>query len=125
MVWEQFLDGTDEFRNQRWKIIPRVAQGPWVVKSAVGTKPALLGLKVDQSYFKGDRYIEVDIDVGSSKVATMLTGLIMASMRQLTIDLAFTLEGRSEDELPEQIIGTIRLSNVDLALTPKCNVGEL
>jgi hypothetical protein len=46
-------------------------------------------------------------------------------MRQLTIDLAFTLEGRSEDELPEQIIGTIRLSNVDLALTPKCNVGEL
>ena len=124
-LWEQFLDGTDEFRNQRWKIIPRVAQGPWVVKSAVGTKPALLGLKVDQSYFKGDRYIEVDIDVGSSKVATMLTGLIMASMRQLTIDLAFTLEGRSEDELPEQIIGTIRLSNVDLALTPKCNVGEL
>ena len=48
-MWKNFLTKDDEFRNQRWKIIPRIAEGPWVVKSAVGTKPALLGLKVDQN----------------------------------------------------------------------------
>ena len=41
----------------------------------------------------------------------MLTGLIIASIQQLTIDLAFTLEGRVEDELQEEIIGTIRLKS--------------
>ena len=81
-------------------------------KSAVGTKPALLGLKVDQKYYITDNYCEVDIDVASSQVATMLTGLIIASIQQLTIDLAFTLEGRAEDELQEEIIiGTIRLKS--------------
>lgn len=120
-LWNQFLEGDDGFRNQRWKIIPRVEQGPWVVKSSVGTTPALLGMKVDQKYFRGDRYIEVDIDVGSSKVASMLTGLILASMKQLTIDLAFTLEGRDESELPEAIIGTLRMDCVDLSEAKQCD----
>ena len=120
-MWKNFLTKDDEFRNQRWKIIPRIAEGPWVVKSAVGTKPALLGLKVDQKYYITDNYCEVDIDVASSQVATMLTGLIIASIQQLTIDLAFTLEGRVEDELQEEIIGTIRLKKVDLRATKRCN----
>ena len=51
----------------------------------------------------------------------MLTGLIIASIQQLTIDLAFTLEGRVEDELQEEIIGTIRLKKVDLRATKRCN----
>ena len=41
--------------------------------------------------------------------------------QQLTIDLAFTLEGRVEDELQEEIIGTIRLKKVDLRATKRCN----
>ena len=120
-LWNKFLNGDDAFRSERWKIIPRIQEGPWVVKSSVGTKPALLGQKVDQKYFLAENYCEVDIDVASSKVATMLTGLIVASMQQLTIDLAFTLEGREEDELREEIIGTIRLQKVNLLSTVRCN----
>ena len=31
-------------------MIPRIAEGPWAVQLAVGTKPALLGTKLDHSW---------------------------------------------------------------------------
>ena len=45
---------------------------------------------------RGPRYIEVDIDVGSSTAAAQVTGLVMGSLKSLTIDLAVLLEGRSQ-----------------------------
>jgi len=33
---KQFLDGSDEFRDGRLKIVPRVAEGSWVVKKSIG-----------------------------------------------------------------------------------------
>lgn len=34
-------------RNTRFKLIPRVIGGPWVVRKAVGTTPVLLGTKIN------------------------------------------------------------------------------
>lgn len=45
---------------------------------------------------RGPRYIEVDIDVGSSSAAAYVTGLVLGSLKSLTIDLAVLLEGRSQ-----------------------------
>lgn len=42
----KFLNGTDEFRDGRLKIVPRVAEGSWVVKKSIGRVPAILGKKV-------------------------------------------------------------------------------
>jgi uncharacterized membrane protein len=52
------------------------AKGPWVVKMAVGNKPALIGTKLQQFYTRGDRFFEIDIDIGSSQVAARVLGLV-------------------------------------------------
>lgn len=41
---------SDDFRNQRFKLIPRIVDGPWVVKASIPQKPALLGQKLTQRY---------------------------------------------------------------------------
>ena len=45
---------------------------------------------------RGPRYIEVDIDIGSSSAAAHVTGLVQGSLKSLVIDLAVVLEGRSQ-----------------------------
>ena len=41
----------------------------------VGNTPVMLGKKVVQRYFRGDDYLEIDIHVGSSIIATNVVGL--------------------------------------------------
>ena len=31
----------------------------------------------------------------------------------MIVDMAFVLEGKSEDELPEKLLGTVQMRNVD------------
>lgn len=61
----------------RFKLIPTVTEGNWVVRSAVpSAKPAILGQKLQQRYFRGDNYVETDVDVGSSVIASQIVGVI-------------------------------------------------
>jgi len=90
----------EDFKNMRFKLIPSIVDGPAAVKWAVGTKPTILGQKVStsgfqerianwqacsmffdgfvmdnqvtQRYFKGGRYCEVDVDIGSSVIASQV-----------------------------------------------------
>lgn len=39
----RFLQGPQKRKNQNLKIVPSVVEGPWVVKSVVGGKPAIIG----------------------------------------------------------------------------------
>ena len=64
-----FHGNDDEFRNNRFKLIPRVVDGNMIIKMAVKDTPTLLGNKLKQYYFRGDNYFELDVDVGSSSVA--------------------------------------------------------
>ncbi len=50
-------------------------QGPWAVKMAVGSKPALIGNKLQLHYSRGPGYFEVDIDIGSSSVASRILSM--------------------------------------------------
>ena len=52
-----------------------MTDGPWIVKAAVPSKPALLGRKIIQRYFRGETYFEVDMHVGSSAIASNIVGL--------------------------------------------------
>lgn len=63
----KFLFGSsDDFRNKTLKMIPRVKEGSFLLKTAVGTKPFILGKYLDQKFIQGDRFLEVIADVGSS-----------------------------------------------------------
>mmetsp|Transcript_17145 Transcript_17145/g.20927 ORF Transcript_17145/g.20927 Transcript_17145/m.20927 type:complete len:544 (+) Transcript_17145:80-1711(+) len=65
---QKFLFGdSNEYRNKKFKLIPRLTEGSFLLKTVVGTKPFILGKYLNQSFIKGDRYLEVVADVGSSK----------------------------------------------------------
>ncbi|EQC37848.1 hypothetical protein SDRG_04871 [Saprolegnia diclina VS20] len=109
-----FLDGDDAFRNSRFKLIPTVVEGSFIIKQSVGSKPTLLGNKLKCPYHRGDNYFEVDLDISSSSVANTVVGMVTGVTKILVVDMAFLLEAQTEEELPEAILGTVRLQHVSL-----------
>ncbi|PPR81244.1 hypothetical protein GOBAR_AA39476 [Gossypium barbadense] len=117
----RFVEGDDEFRNSRLKLIPSVPKGSWIVRQSVGSTPCLLGKAVDCNYIRGPKYLEVDIDIGSSTVANGVLGLVIGVITTLVVDMAFLVQANTTDELPERLIGAVRVSHIDLssAIVPK------
>ncbi|XP_074281235.1 protein ENHANCED DISEASE RESISTANCE 2 isoform X3 [Silene latifolia] len=110
----KFVDGTDSFRDSRLKLIPSIVKGYWMVKRAVGTKACLLGKAVTCKYLRQDNFLEIDVDIGSSAVARSVVGLVLGYVTSLVVDLAILIEANEEAELPEYLLGTVRLSCVRL-----------
>nr|XP_016493723.1 PREDICTED: protein ENHANCED DISEASE RESISTANCE 2-like [Nicotiana tabacum] len=88
----KFIDGTDSFRDSRFKLIPSIIEGYWMVKRAVGTKACLLGKAVTCKYLRQDNFLEIDVDIGSSSVARGVIGLVLGYVTSLVIDLAILIE---------------------------------
>ena len=84
-------------------------EGGYFVKRGVGSKPAILGRKIATTFHRGANYFEIQVDVGSSKVAGSIMGLVKSYATSLVIDLAFLIEAQQEDELPERILGAARM----------------
>uniref|UniRef100_A0A7S3YNW0 Protein ENHANCED DISEASE RESISTANCE 2 C-terminal domain-containing protein n=3 Tax=Lotharella globosa TaxID=91324 RepID=A0A7S3YNW0_9EUKA len=116
--FKKFVEGPDDFRNERFKIVPIVNVGSWIVKQVVGGKPALLGRKIECKYHKGTDYLEIDVDISSSYVAQNILSVVSGSCKTLQIDLGFLIEGRCAAELPEVMIGATRFHHVDLEDIP-------
>ena len=138
-----FINGDDEYRNSRWKLIPRMVEGNWVVKKAIGENtPAIIGKKLTHSYYKGpnNSYFEITCDVNSSKVGKAILGAVAAYTKkvllfgrrffvllltlvvlakQVVIDLMFCIEPQEQEELPERILAGIRFHNLDTDAAPK------
>lgn len=106
--------GNDQFKSERMKLIPRIVDGPWAVKSAVGSKPALIGTKLISRYYRQKNYLQVDVDIGSSSTAARILALVRDMSKAVSIDLAITIEGCCEAELPERIIHMTRFTGVDM-----------
>ncbi|OMO93445.1 hypothetical protein COLO4_16876 [Corchorus olitorius] len=117
----RFVEGDDEFRNSRLKLIPSVPKGSWIVRQSVGSTPCLLGKAVDCNYIRGPKYLEVDVDIGSSTVANGVLGLVIGVITTLVVDMAFLVQANTTDELPERLIGAVRVSHIELssAIVPK------
>lgn len=105
-----------DFRNKRIKLIANITDGPWVIKTAVPNKPALLGKKLVCRYFGGDNYVEVDLHVGSSIIAAQVTSLCRGLVKQFAADLAIVIQGEEEGELPERVLGSLHIHKIDLEL---------
>jgi hypothetical protein len=106
-------DNDNEYRNKTLKLIPHVVEGNYIIKYAVGTKPAILGKEMKQYYVQDERYLEVIIDISSSKIATAITKLCVGYINNLTIDLIFVVEGHDESTLPERILGGVQIKHLD------------
>merc|ERR1711924_568778 len=88
-MFEEFVNGTDEQRIARFKYLPRLDVAPKAVLSSVrmigGEKPTMLCKKLTPRFFRGDNYVEVNIDVASSSVANMVTGFILPKVTVVVV----------------------------------------
>lgn len=113
-LMNKFIFGeSDDFRNNTFKLIPKIVQGNIVVRKAVGTKPSILGKKIKQHYIRGERFFEIVVDIASDKVAQRIVKLALGYAKTLVVDMMFVLEGTDEATLPERIFGGLRVKNID------------
>ncbi|KAF3454986.1 hypothetical protein FNV43_RR05434 [Rhamnella rubrinervis] len=110
---ESFVKGDDAFRNSRFKLIPYISKGSWIVKQSVGKKACLVGQALEINYFHGKNYLELGIDVGSSTVARGVVSLVLGYLNNLVIEMAFLVQANTPEELPEYLLGTCRLNHLD------------
>ncbi|KAL6552788.1 hypothetical protein OROHE_008152 [Orobanche hederae] len=89
------------------------SDGSWIVKQSVGRKACLVGQALEINYFRGKNYLELGIDVGSSTVARGVVSLVLGYLNNLVIEMAFLIQGNTEEELPEVLLGTCRLNHLD------------
>jgi len=115
----RFLSGTQQHKDEVWKIVPVVVEGPWIVKQAVGGKPAIVGTKLPVTYIyepaQGTKamYFEADLDIVASSAARGILSVVRSYTQTLTLDLGFVVQSMNEDELPEQMMVGCRLHGLD------------
>lgn len=120
----RFLMMDDAQKNKTLKLVPVVVKGPWVVKQVVDGKPALIGKALPLEYVyqpaEGNKalYWEVDLDIAASSAARTILSVVRSYTSVLTTDLGFVVQGNTEDELPEQMLGGVRLHGVDPLTAP-------
>ena len=116
----RFRQGSDEYRAGKLKIIPRVAEGGYIVRKSIGRVPALLGKKLKMWYRLDEKAnaIEMTADVGSSTVAGKIISLIKNTCEKLVVDMTFLLQGDSGDELPESVLGGVRIAHCNMDKIP-------
>lgn len=112
---EQFVNGDDTFRSSRFKLIPYISEGSWIVKQSVGKKACLVCQALQVNFIRGKNYLELDIDAGSSTVAKGVVNLVLGYLNNLVIELAFLIQANTEDELPEALIGACRLNHLNIS----------
>jgi hypothetical protein len=120
-----WLAGDTAYRNERLKLISYVPEGPWVVRNMVTGKPAIIGNKLPVKYKYTPRdgskkdFLECELDIGnSSKTARRIVSVCRRYMRCLSVDIGFVIEGKTEAELPEEMMGAIRIHEVDPIKAP-------
>lgn len=114
---KQFSEGSDEFRNNRFKLIPRLIDGPWMVRKTFGgykSAPFLIGTKLPTVHFKSENHVEICFDVAVNTVAAQITKLALGYAKTLALDLAIVIQGETPEELPERILSVVHLANIDV-----------
>eukprot|EP01134_Creolimax_fragrantissima_P004910 CFRG4910T1 len=119
-----FIDGDDDYRNSRFKLIPVLSEGGLILKKTLGSqflqKPTLPGKKgVKLHHYRGDNSFEVDVDIGSEAHARDVAKLLKDTLRNVVIDIAVLFEAQEVDELPEMILGTARLNKANLSMAKR------
>ena len=74
---------------------------------------------------EGAEYFELDIDVGSSTIAKHTVGLAARFSSAVVVDLALLLQGHHADELPEAVIGCVRVDRIELTNAQRLDIDNI
>jgi Protein ENHANCED DISEASE RESISTANCE 2, C-terminal len=88
----------------------QLKEGSWLMRQTMGSTPVLIGTKLGTTYHRGPNYLEVTVDISSNSTAASITNVLASAVSSLSIWLAFVLEGRRAEHLPERILGTLSIS---------------
>ena len=109
-----WLSGSTDYRNDRLKLIAYVPEGPWIVRNMVTGKPAIIGRKLPVKYdytpLDGSKmdFLECNLDIGNSTAtARRIVSVCRRYMSSLSVDIGFVIEGKTAEELPEQMMGSM------------------
>jgi len=82
-------------------------------------KPFLTGPKY-HTFSKGDNWLEVDVDLHLYQMLARKTFWGLSDeIRDMVIDFGMVVESRSDEEMPEQILGAMRISKPDIHNCPR------
>jgi len=75
---------------------------------------SLKDLSKDSHFFiKGKNYLEVDVNVYEfCYLARKVAYNALPTVKEFVIDVALTVEGHNDEELPEQVLGCTRVSHI-------------
>ena len=117
-LFSKWLKLDESGKNEKLKYCCTLREGNSQIKSAVemlgGERPVIIGKRLTTNYYKGTNYLEIDMDVGSSHVASMLNGIVLKSSGAFVIDECFCIEGQTQEELPERALFCIRWNHCSL-----------
>ena len=116
-LWAEFKSTeSDAYRNARLKMMVIIPDGPFLLRKSVpGNKPFIIGKGIKIDWFRGDGYLEANINISSNASAEKMWGLVQAVARSIVVDLALIIEAKEAQQLPEALLTAARIMKVNLA----------
>lgn len=143
-AFKRFLMGDDEYRERRWKILPCLVDGPYIIRQMAPAKSnvTIAGRRVGASWHeysesmdpktgkKRAALLEVDCDLISDSSVRNLCNIVVGQVKNVVIDCAMIVERPylSEAEEPAACLGIWRMDHIDMrktALVPEKDEEEL
>ncbi|GAQ86594.1 hypothetical protein KFL_002990020 [Klebsormidium nitens] len=114
MLFHAFMHGDDAYRDARLTLLPNIPNGSWLIRQSVGSRPVPLAQVLKCRYDKGEHFFEIDVDMGTSAIVRYVLSLVLPVVTILVVDMAFLIRGDTEEELPEVLLGAVRLHTLEL-----------
>ena len=133
-AFKRFLRGTDQYRNKRWKILPCLVDGPYIIKvmAPAEKEVTIAGGRVGATWHKYDESVdhqsgkkraallEVDCDLISNPGVRKICNIVLGQVKNVRIDCAMIVEKPylSEVKEPAACLGLWRMDKIDMNDSP-------
>ena len=111
-AFNRFILGSTEEKNAQFKFMFKVVDCPASLKTAIallgGERPVIIGKQLTTTHYQGKNYFEVNVDVSSSKIASMLNTTIFSQSGTLVHEHCWLLQANFQNELPERVLALLR-----------------